>query len=384
MAVDDHDEARFERVDWAQIDADARRVDVRSAALAVVLGLLVLAFAYDWLTGALVVAGWHPAPLDWLYALSAVFLAFFVVLPLVERPARTAYYWRRLRTNRWAVVSLAYVVGFGVLALVGPALLGGGRTDLTIAFQPPAFTSAPSSVPISCVGRVADGRCYGTLQYPFGTDAFGRGLGLLVVDGMRVSFLVGLVTASLIVPIATAVGTVAGYLGGTVDDVLMRYVDVQQSVPAFVVYLIAAHVLGPSLFLVVLVFGLLSWGGVARLVRSEVLQRRSAAYVLASRSAGAGRAYRIRRHLLPNVSSTVVTATSQQIPLLILAEAALSFMKLTDVGPHSFGAIIAAGLQYFYKAWWLSTVPVVFLALLVVAISVLGDAMRDVLDPRDG
>jgi len=138
-----------------------------------------------------------------------------------------------------------------------------------------------------------------------------------------------------------------------------------------------------SLFLVVVVFGLTSWGSAARLVRSEVLQRREEPYVVAARNAGASDLHIIRNHVLPNVSSTVVTAVTRQIPTLLLAEAAIAYMELNDIMVQSFGETIAYGLRQDWQTmWWSSVFPVAAFALLVVSVSVFGDALRDVLDPR--
>ena len=250
------------------------------------------------------------------------------------------------------------------------------------------FTVDYGGVALNCLGDVTQSatssQCHGTLQYPLGTTSTGAGMLTLVVAGMRISLQVALITAMIIVPIATAVGTVAGYAGGLLDEVLMRYVDVQQAVPAFLVYLILIFVLGRSLFLIVLVFGLLSWGGVARLVRSETMQRREEVYVMAARNAGVGRVQILRRHLLPNVSSTVITATTHLIPLLILAEAALAFLELGVIALPSWGQTIALSYQgdYFLQAWWVWLLPLLFLIATVTSLSVLGDALRDALDPR--
>lgn len=386
MAQSDARDADFRAVDWDEVGGDAPRVEPGVAAFAATVGLLAAAYAYHLLAvpaGEPLVADYRPTRLDWLLALSLVVVSY-VVAPLAGDAARTRRYWRRLRRDPWATASVAYLGGAVVVAVLAPLALGGPEHNLPHAFQPPAFTTVGASAVQECVGPVADGRCHGTLRYPLGTNGFGESMTWTVVEGLRVTGVVAVVTAALVIPIATAVGTVAGYAGGLVDEVLMRYVDVQATVPAFVVYLVLVYVYGRDLFMVVAVFGLLSWGGVARIVRSEVLQRREEGYVRAAREAGASRLHVVRRHLLPNVSGTVVTATTRQIPALVLAEAALAFMKLTQVRPRSFGRLIEIGLtDWHWSVWWTSTIPVVFLALTVVAISVLGDAMRDVLDPRE-
>jgi peptide/nickel transport system permease protein len=142
-------------------------------------------------------------------------------------------------------------------------------------------------------------------------------------------------------------------------------------------------VLGRSLLLLVVVFGLLSWGEVARLVRSEVLQLREKPFVLATRAAGASEPYVVRSTVLPNVTGTVVTAATRQASTLVLLEAALAFMELSEGSTGSWGETISSGVtEVFPTFWWMSVWPVVALMMTVVALNVVGDAARDVLDPR--
>jgi peptide/nickel transport system permease protein len=181
------------------------------------------------------------------------------------------------------------------------------------------------------------------------------------------------------------VGTLAGYLGGTVDDLLMRYVDIQQTVPAILVYLVGVYLLRRSLFLVVLVFGLLSWGGIARVVRSEVKQRKRESYVRAARAAGASRLGVVRDHVLPNVSNTVLTAVTIQVPTLLLAEASLGYLGLGERYSKSLGQLVRLGTTEFdfTQVPWVATEAALALALTAVAFNLFGDALRGALDPRD-
>jgi peptide/nickel transport system permease protein len=188
------------------------------------------------------------------------------------------------------------------------------------------------------------------------------------------------------VPIATVVGTTAAYFGGRVDSLLMRYVDLQQVIPAFFVYLVVQFLYGGSVFLLVLVFGLLNWGGVARLVRSDALEEVESGYVKAAESAGHGRLRIVRRHLLPNVSSTVLTAVTLQIPTLLIIEATVSYLDLGARTQLTWGLLIAGGFteNTFPSQWWIAASPVLALILTTVSFSVLGDALRDALDLRGG
>lgn len=193
---------------------------------------------------------------------------------------------------------------------------------------------------------------------------------------------IGLITSLLIVGVGATVGTVAAYVGGLVDEVLMRYVDIQQVFPSFLLYLLLIYLFGGSLLTFVLVFGLLSWGGTARLVRSAALQRFQDEYVEVARCAGAGTMHVIRTHILPNVSGTVITNLTLLIPGLILFEAGLAFLSLGDPTIPSWGQTIAAGRSDLRTAWWVSTIPGVFLFLTILAFNFVGDALRDALDPR--
>jgi len=225
--------------------------------------------------------------LDWLYGASLVVFLGYVVAPLAVDRAAVARYRAALAGDRLAGASLAYVVALLVVGTLAPWILGLPTTNLAHSFQPPAFTSVTTVLAGDCLGPVVDGQCHGTLRYPLGTNGQGESMVRVVVRGSRVTAQVALVSAMLLVPIGTAVGLAAGYRGGLLDQFLMRYVDVQSAIPAFLAYLVLIFVFGRSLFLLVVVFGLLRWGEVARLVRSEALQRSEEEFVRASRSAGA-------------------------------------------------------------------------------------------------
>ena len=376
---------RFEHVDWESLDGVEWSLAARTEAFLLGTALLAVLFGYDFLVLAQkeeLVYWWDLARIDWLFVLSLLALVCYVVVPLARNRDRTRRYWRRLRSNPAAVASLVVLVAFLLVGTVG-SMVYYPDIEFSHAKQPPLLFPVDSTHALHCLGVESGGYCHGTWRYPLGTNADGKGVLRLIVAGTRVSLVVTLVTSMILVPLATGVGLLAGYHGGWVDDLLMGYVDVQQTVPAFVVYLVMMFLLDASLFLVVLVFGLTSWGSAARLVRSEVLQRREAPYVVAARNAGASDLFIVRNHILPNVSSTVVTAVTRQIPMLLLAEAAIAYMELNDIMVQSFGETIAYGLRHDWQTvWWSSLFPVAAFALLVVSFSVFGDALRDVLDPR--
>ena len=328
---------------------------------------------------------WVPSRMDWLFGYSLLLLAQFGVSPLVANPRLTRERWQRFRTSKLAVAALAWTVLFVTVALVAPLLMDVPEPNIFHINQPPVFASIDNTLLSNCVGTVANGQCHGTWQYPLGTQQSGKGVLGYVVYGARESFEIGLTTATLVVLIGTTVGVTAAYAGGWTDELLMRYVDVQQSIPSLFVYLavLALYTLDP--FFLVAVFGLTSWGGIARIVRSEALKVREEEYVQAAKGHGAGTLYAIRKHVLPNVSSTVVTTASLQLPTFIVVEATIGFLNIGDTDIYSWGVLINRGLEAGVASamWWVALEPVVVLALTVVAFNVVGDRLRDTLDPRD-
>lgn len=364
------------------------RTSRRTLVFLVAVAGVVAGFAYDYAVlgpreG--VVFGWDPAVHEWLFVLSLVVFCFYVLVPLAANPRLTRTYWRRLRNRPVGLASFLYLVAFFVVGMVGPVLVGPmSLTNFNPPYQPPVGLEAPKVFVTTCAGEVSGGQCHGSLQYPLGTDGIGRDVVTVVVHGVRIALEVALVSAMLVVPLATAVGTVAAEFGGRVDDVLMRAVDLTQVVPAFFVYIVAQYVYRPRLSMLLVVFGLLSWGSIARVVRSEAIGTREADYVRAARCAGAGRLSVVRRHVVPNVTNTVVASVTLLIPTLIIIEAALSYLALGDPTANSLGYAISAGLNTteFPTYWWISTVPALVLVVTVVALNLFGDALRDVLDPR--
>lgn len=376
--------ATFEEVRWDDLQGRRPRVGWRTAGFLLTVAGAVVAFCYDHfvLSDLEPLWRWDVARHEWLFVVSLSAFGFYVLAPLATNRRETMRYWRRLRGRRPAVAALAYLVVFFLGGLLGPVVLGVPQTGGRSVLLPPYGVSIPQGFAVSCAGSLADGACHGTLAHPFGTDGVGRDVLVLVVNGMRVALEVALVTATILVPIATAVGVAAATFGGRVDDALMRYVDLQGAIPAFFVYLVAQYVFRPSLLLMVVVFGLLNWGGVARLVRAETLKKREAGYVTAARGAGAGRLWTIREHLLPNVSTTVLTAATLQMPTLIIIEAALSYLNLADPYIYSWGNAISVSARTFPVYWWVTVIPVAFLLLTTLSFSLLGDALRDVFDAR--
>jgi peptide/nickel transport system permease protein len=391
--------ADVEAIQWESLDGNRRLASRRTKAFVGVVGLVVAAFLYDYLVGTAgepTVEWWDVSLLDWLFLLSLAVFAFYVVVPLARKPRMTRHYWRQLRSDWLATASFAYVCLFFLAGLFGPILAEPLR-DYMLANdpgylgmstkQPPVGFARYVTQPSLCAGPVTNNMCQGTWLHPLGTTVAGQDVALSILRGSRVALQIALITSMLVVPLATVVGTVAAHFGGRVDEALMRYVDVQQAVPAFFVYLIARALYSDvELVLLILIFGLLNWGGIARLVRSEALQTSEAQYVQAARSAGSSRLQVVRRHLVPNVSSTMVTAVTLQVPTLVIIETTLSFLELGPISDYeSWGYLIRGAMHSGHFPtwlWWQSGSTIVVLVLTTVSFNVLGDALRDVLDPR--
>ncbi|WP_458188854.1 ABC transporter permease [Haladaptatus sp. NG-WS-4] len=389
----------FDAIEWDEYATESRSISVWTKAFFLVAIALTLGALYDFVVvpdDKPIVVEWNPPILDWLFMLSLAVFAFYVLVPLYQNRDLTRRRWQHLRTNRLAVASLAYLVFFFVAGLVVPMFHAPLEDAVTAAdgfrygispYQPPFGFSVPFyGIGIThCVGVLENKVCHGSLIHPLGTTGSGEDVLLEILQGMRISLQVTLITATLIVPLATTVGTVAAYFGGRVDELLMRYVDIQQAIPPLFVFLLLEALYGGSILLMIGVFGLLSWGSTARLVRSEALQKRELGFIRAARNAGSSRSEIIRRHLLPNVSSTVLVAVTLQIPTLILIEAMLGYFQLHGAGQNSWGYLIyAAFTNDFHPTllWWAEVLPVVFLMLTVASFNFLGDALREILDPR--
>jgi peptide/nickel transport system permease protein len=337
----------------------------------VVLLVVAGAVGYDYLVlgnERTLVLNWDVTSVEWLLLVVLVLGGFHVVLPLARNRRLTAYYWRRFRENRLAVVSGGYLCLLFSIGVFGPVIWAAPNAtiDYGTAYAPPVFIGGDSA----------------SLTHALGTDAQGRHLWHLVVYGIRISFEVGLVSTAIAITLGTVVGAVAAEVGGYLDELLMRYVDIQQTFPVFVLLVLLIYLYEASLFLIVVLYGVFGWEGTARLVRSEALQRSEETYTTVAEAAGASHWWVVRRHVVPNVSSTVITAATLSIPVFILGEATLSFLGFGDPSTFSWGRTINAGRSDLDSAWWISTVPGVVLFLTVLAFNFVGDALRDAVDPR--
>ena len=223
----------------------------------------------------------------------------------------------------------------------------------------------------------------GTSDHILGTDGLGRDILSRIVHGARISIAVAVVALSVGGVIGTLLGVVSGYAGGWVDEVIMRIVDIKFAVPLILIALALAVILGPSFGLLLGLLSFLIWGHFARQVRAEVLVIVTMDYVAAARSCGASPVRIMYRHIFPGVISIVVVVGTLQVGAVVLAEASLSFLGAGVPSPTpAWGSMVAEGRLYIDTAWWVSLIPGVVIGLLVTAVTLLGDWLRDRLDPR--
>jgi len=381
---------RFDQVDWDEIaSGSGRELTVNAIGTLASTGVLVAIMLYDHFVvadnGATFEAiGWDydVIPLDYLFAFTLVLFGFYAVLPLYQNPRMTRYYWREFRKNRPAVVSLVWLVAIFLIGVVGPLFISPTEPELFRKYQPPVWMTINQNYVIECVGTMADGTCRGTLAHPLGTTQDGRDILTMIVYGMQISMKVGFIATFIAVVIGTAFGTVSAYAGGMVDEVLMRYVDIQQSFPTLILYLLIIYIYGGGLWLLILLLGIFSWEGMARYVRSKALSITEEEYMKATKMSGASSYRIIRRHLIPNSASSIITDITLLIPAFLLAEAQLSFLGLGDSTVPSWGQLIAAGRSDLSFAPWIVLAPGLVLFFTILAFNFLGDALLDALNPE--
>ena len=296
-------------------------------------------------------------------------------------PAQPPGAFQRLRKNPVALVSLSLLALIFAFAFLGPFLF---PTDPHATsqdqFSPPSFA------------------------HPFGTDNNGRDLLARVMEGARISLLVGLSGASISLVVGTTYGLISGYVGGTTDSLMMRFIEILYSIPRLIIIILATaafdhrfkdwlnshgHTLlvGYSkIIILVLALGLIEWLTMARIVRGQVLSLKNLQFVVAARSLGQSHTRILLRHLLPNLTGIVIIYLTLTIPAVILDESFLSFLGLGIQAPQaSWGSLLADGAQAINPVrshWWLLLFPAAIMSITLLALNFLGDALRDALDPR--
>ncbi|HEX4518357.1 MAG TPA: ABC transporter permease [Gaiellaceae bacterium] len=286
--------------------------------------------------------------------------------PSARSPGRLVF--DQLLHDKVAIASFAVIVAVFLLAIFAPvisAIVGHGPNTqyLETGLTPAGIPKGPNS------------------QFWFGTDDLGRDVLVRIAYGARISLLVGVVATSVAMVLGVAVGLVSGYVGGPVDTALARLMDIVLSLPYLIFAIALVSLVGPSLWISILVIAFFSWASVGRLVRGQTLSVKEREFVEAARSLGAGNLRIMLREILPNVLAPVIVYATLLIPAAIVFEATLSFLGLGITPPTaSWGNMLAESLQYFEVAWWFVVFPGGALLLTTLAFNLLGDSLRDALD----
>jgi peptide/nickel transport system permease protein len=270
-------------------------------------------------------------------------------------------FWARFGRNKLAISGLILVSGLFLVAILANWLApyDPGHIDLQEALMPPSS------------------------QHWLGTDTLGRDVLSRIIYGSRVSLEVGFVAVGLSTLIGLVMGATSGYYGGWVDMVLMRFVDLMLCFPSFFLILAVIALLEPSIINIMVIIGVTSWMGVARLVRAEILSLREREFVTAARALGASDVRLIVRHLLPNALAPVMVSATLGVAGAILTESALSFLGLGVQPPTpSWGNMLTAGKDNIEIAWWLSVFPGLAILITVMSYNLLGEGIREAIDPR--
>lgn len=291
--------------------------------------------------------------------------------------------WRRLKRNRVAMVSLYIIIAIILFAFFGPVFSDYHYSDQIRGSE----NISPS------------------WEHPFGTDNLGRDILVRTMFGARVSMIIGVVASLIVLVIGSTYGAISGYLGGKVDDIMMRLAELIYSIPDILVVLLLTTVLkiplqtafnesnigiirslgviGPSLVAIFIAFGLLYWVGMARIIRGQVLMLKEQEYVTAAKALGASSGRIIRKHLLPNCIGQIIVTTCLQIPSAIFLESFLSFLGLGVSAPMtSLGSMAADALGGMYTYTYRLIIPSIILSVMILSLNLFGDGLRDALDPR--
>jgi len=223
-----------------------------------------------------------------------------------------------------------------------------------------------------------------SVSHFMGTDGLGRDVFSRMLYGSRISLLVGIVAVGIATVIGTFLGAIAGFYRGYTDSIIMRFVDTMLSIPTFFLILAVIAFLTPSIWNIMIVIGLTSWMGVTRLVRAEFLSLRNREYILAAEAMGASDFRLISKHLLPNSLTPIIVTSVLGIASAVLTESGLSFLGLGVQAPQSsWGNILTDGKEYIQFAWWLSLFPGLAILITVLGYNLLGEGLRDLLDPKN-
>ena len=270
-------------------------------------------------------------------------------------------FWKRFKKNKLALLGGIVVIFLFTIAIFAPAITPYDPNAINVhkILEPPGFT------------------------HPFGTDDLGRDILSRIIWGSRISLSVGFVAVGISTLIGVILGALTGYYGGWVDRVIMRFVDIMLSIPTFFLLLAVIAFLEPGISNIMIVIGLTSWMGITRLVRAEFLSVKEREFTQSARAIGAGDMRIIFRHILPNSTAPVLVSAVLGVAGAILTESALSFLGIGVQPPtSSWGNILTIGKDNIEIAWWLSVFPGVAILVTVLAYNLLGEGIRDAIDPR--
>ncbi|MCL4424415.1 MAG: ABC transporter permease [Firmicutes bacterium] len=281
----------------------------------------------------------------------------------IHRPSLTYWQdaWRRLKKNKMAMAGLVVLTIMSLMAIIGPHMTPYSYSDqdLQSTVQPPSA------------------------KHWLGTDDLGRDQFTRIWMGARVSLFIGLMAALLDLIIGATYGGISGYLGGRVDDIMMRIVEVLYAIPFMILVILLMVIIGGGLFSIILAMSITGWVGMARLVRGQMLQLKEQEFVLAAKTLGADPGRIILRHLIPNTMGPILVSMTMTIPAAIFTEAFLSFIGLGVRMPlASWGTLANDGYNLMRLAPWMLLYPALAIGITMLAFNMFGDGLRDALDPR--
>lgn len=268
---------------------------------------------------------------------------------------------KRFRKRKTAIFGTTIIVGFIIVTILSPYI---------IPYDPFETNFAENLDPPS-------------MDHPFGTDELGRDVLSRVIIGSRVSLYVGFTASLMSLFIGVLFGIFAGYFGGVLSFLLQQITDIFLSVPQYFLYILVIAVFRiQNIYIMALVIGIFMWPRLARIVRSETISLKEQVFTMAARSLGAGKLRIMFRHILPNTMASIIVVFTLNIAIAILMESALAFLGFGDPTLPSWGLQLGRGRRYLPSAWWLTTFPGIAVFLTVLSFNLVGDGLRDSLDPR--